>query len=278
MTKFYIDRIQALAKTSSPWEGTDTKENYRFSTPLGKNLYSQTDITYAHNECGFRCDDFGQVSELPILFLGCSNTFGVGVKLEETWTYLLHSKIKEATKKNIPYWSLAHPGFGVDSNARSVYWFAKHFQKPAYVFSMFAPLTRREYSYESSDILCWVSGKLPNQITGKKRLTNLPFITTKVNEINQVFSDQAFSLHQARQSLELLDAVTSRSTVLTTQWNTEGEFEPEVNLIKEFFPFITCPAVYDTKYPRGRDTIHIGPTPHQMVAEAMWNRIKSDFE
>ena len=73
--------------------------------------------TYKFNSHSFRCDEFIEQSDLPILFLGCSNTFGIGLELENTWPYVLLNEIKNYTGKKIPLWNLAIPGSSIDEQA-----------------------------------------------------------------------------------------------------------------------------------------------------------------
>lgn len=113
--------IMIRANKSIEWLAPDTLENYKSISSKFTNLYSQHDIEYKFNSHGFRCDEFDLPSELPIVFLGCSFTEGIGVRQNETWSHLLLEKIKQKTNKNIPYWNLSLASTGIDTQARNLY-------------------------------------------------------------------------------------------------------------------------------------------------------------
>ena len=114
------------------WYSSDTKENYK-SIIIGEPNYTQDEITYEFTSDDYRCDEFADISEFPILFMGCSMTEGVGLPANELWSYHLHKKIVALTNKYIPYWSIAKSGTGVDYSARCFYEHSMHL-KPKYAF------------------------------------------------------------------------------------------------------------------------------------------------
>lgn len=83
------------AGRSFQWFATDQES--RFNPEGG---YTAQDITYKFNQHGYRCDE---LTHSPVVFIGCSYTFGVGLKQEETWASLI------ARKLQIPYINLAFP-------------------------------------------------------------------------------------------------------------------------------------------------------------------------
>jgi hypothetical protein len=72
---------------SSKWIFSDDEETY---LKIGNRKYGIDDITYHINENGFRIpqENYND-KENTISCFGCSQTFGIGVKWEETWPYLL---------------------------------------------------------------------------------------------------------------------------------------------------------------------------------------------
>lgn len=74
------------------WLGTDSMTRYQDNL---KNRYDDLKrfgwidkkVSYKFNSLGFRCDDFD--GSPCAMFLGCSNTIGVGIPLEETWAQLV---------------------------------------------------------------------------------------------------------------------------------------------------------------------------------------------
>jgi len=88
------------------WEDPDTRGilyKYNWADKNGK----PTPVHYDLNEFGFRCKNFSEKD--GILFLGCSLTFGVGVRREDTWTQIV------ADYFGLENWNLGMPGRGLDS-------------------------------------------------------------------------------------------------------------------------------------------------------------------
>lgn len=118
------------------WASTDDKDSFEylcnnsFETlksskdsrieSLNKNVFTKTieyylnnPIDYKLNEYQFRSDSFSK-KESGNVFLGCSDTFGVGQHLEHTWPYIL-------TKIRFPFhkiYNLGVPGSGSDTAFR----------------------------------------------------------------------------------------------------------------------------------------------------------------
>ena len=92
-------------------KSTDAKEIYT------RKYFEENPLTYKINKDGFRNSDgspFVKGSEVNI-FLGCSDTFGVGMHFEDTWSYKLN-KHHEGE-----YWNLGIPGTGVETQFRMLY-------------------------------------------------------------------------------------------------------------------------------------------------------------
>ena len=76
---------------------------------------SMVEIDYFINKQGFRHDGnhIDYMSEQGgVIYLGDSHTMGVGMHLEETWTYLAHYCCPKT--QNLRYLNMGSPGYGVD--------------------------------------------------------------------------------------------------------------------------------------------------------------------
>jgi hypothetical protein len=105
------------------WFPTDNKENFEQHIKnedekgLLKKLGWYSDdgnhkkIKYKFNEQGFRAKNFDQIDRKCILFAGCSQTFGIGVNLEQTFS----SIVSEYFNKECV--NLGIPGKGIDVHA-----------------------------------------------------------------------------------------------------------------------------------------------------------------
>ncbi len=123
-----------VKSTTQQYYPSDTKEAQKASGNIAWD-----DIEYRFNDEGFRCDtnmnDFkGDVN----MFLGCSNTLGIGVNLEDTWCWHVNYR-HSGTMCNI--------GQGGGS-AETCYRLLQHWIKiiePNKVFMLSPPATRREF-------------------------------------------------------------------------------------------------------------------------------------
>lgn len=111
------------------WASTDSEEAFTsiLDNPkdvrrnrLSKKLLNDTvdyylsnPIEYSLNEYRFRTDSFSLNID-GNLFLGCSDTFGVGHHLEHTWPYIL----TQLRFPNYKIYNLGIPGSGSDTNFR----------------------------------------------------------------------------------------------------------------------------------------------------------------
>ncbi len=133
---FFID---AIKKNSTgfwnPWDGTGEEDvivgedytTYRFNTAdnrtrlithlqdeYGRQKLKQynwlvddkpVEIEYKVNRNGFRCNNF--TNDPGIVFVGCSNTYGTGMHLQDIWPSLVSSYF------NCESWNLGTPGMGL---------------------------------------------------------------------------------------------------------------------------------------------------------------------
>lgn len=117
------------------------------SDTVEAETYSK-DITYRFNDNGFRCDynmSNGLKSMNVNLFLGCSNTLGIGVNLEETWCYHINASFTGTR-------TMLNMGQGGGS-AETCYRLAQHWIpiiKPRAVYMLSPPATRREFWLDST--------------------------------------------------------------------------------------------------------------------------------
>jgi hypothetical protein len=117
---------------------TNLKNN---KSKLEKYGWVDTKIKYEVNSYGFRSNDFNENE--GIIFLGCSQTFGTGLSVEDTFPFLLSQKLK------LECWNLSIPGSGLDTCYRiAKYWIPKLNAKN--VFLICTQPSRREVFVESN--------------------------------------------------------------------------------------------------------------------------------
>jgi len=87
-------KIHEYAGKTFAWCGSDTEQRFdgNMADPknrkrLENNGWARDSISYTFNKDGFRSEEFNYEPDNSVLFLGCSLTIGIGMRLEDTWTY-----------------------------------------------------------------------------------------------------------------------------------------------------------------------------------------------
>ena len=185
ISKYIADR----AGMTHQWCPSDTVENYKVMQKNGVPNYSVDDFSYKFNSHGFRCDEFTEHSDLPILFMGCSLTEGIGLPIQDVWPMHILSRIRSMPKyKNckIPFWSIALGGTGTDVAAREL---VNHIDrlKPKYIFYHLSSRYRREIKFGTESFRWWAP--------------NFDHDMPKGADINKLFVDEYYASHQTYRSL-----------------------------------------------------------------------------
>jgi hypothetical protein len=108
-----------FANMELDWFSSDTLEKYKMNFLKKYDLLEKNEwidynkFTYKFNSQGFRCEEFA--INPNIMFLGCSNTFGEGLPLENSWTYIV------AKELNLEPINLSISGGSPDSSFRICY-------------------------------------------------------------------------------------------------------------------------------------------------------------
>jgi hypothetical protein len=88
---WYFNEFESKVIKTEYWYGTDTPQNYLLE---GNKKYGFGDVTYHINKYGYRVNPTNNdKNENIIACFGCSNTFGVGLPLNQTWSYLIEKKL-----------------------------------------------------------------------------------------------------------------------------------------------------------------------------------------
>lgn len=109
-------------------DGKEDLQNNLKSQPLDW-YYRDREIIYAHNTLGHRSTYLKDLNfDDYILFAGCSNTYGLGLELEQTYAY------KVAKKLQIDYYNLSLPSSGLDVLSYNLLTWLTRFPKPKHLF------------------------------------------------------------------------------------------------------------------------------------------------
>ena len=119
------------------------KNSKKYLNDETTKYYQKNPIEYFFNNCGFRTpDDFNDKDEGNV-FLGDSNTFGIGHHLENTWSCKLN---KELDGK---FWNLSQGGSGIQAAYRLLGGF-KDMLKIKNIYHLALPHPRFEFIYEGN--------------------------------------------------------------------------------------------------------------------------------
>lgn len=93
----FISNYSKFSGMELEWLPSDTKSLFesnikdRFDD-LEKFGWLSKRISYKFNSQGFRCEEF--TDKGTAMFLGCSNTMGIGIPFDETWAYIVAKNLK----------------------------------------------------------------------------------------------------------------------------------------------------------------------------------------
>lgn len=124
---------RSLKEMSPNFDFMDTEK--KLNKTLNKLWDDKYNVTYKHNSYGYRCNEF---KNQEIVFLGCSNTYGMGLEINHTWPYLLSEKL------GIDYINLGKGGDSAQAQVIKAFQFFKEFYNPKYIFALL-PIFRAEF-------------------------------------------------------------------------------------------------------------------------------------
>ena len=276
---FYQDR----KNTTTVWNPGDTEENYKPLNLNGPN-YTVDDFSYTFNSDGFRCDEFSEVSDFPVVFTGCSYTEGIGLPLHEMWTtHLINRLKKELPGARIPTWNMGLGGSGIDYTARVFVEFAP-ILKPKYMFYLLGSIHRREFAYGDTLVQTW----FPNA-------TNMFKPSMVFNMLGRLFSDEHYAMYRTHVSLLLMQQTAKLSNtkvfVFDMMHGQEDELKKDALFANfeniEYFKLRHVPYDFPDKIVlppemshlrnspwMARDNSHPGAVWQYAISEQIWDLVK----
>ena len=289
MIEFFPNPNNAIIESldfvgSKLWYSCDQPENYKKIKSGNINLYKPNDFDYIFNSDGFRCDEFNLESDIPIVFVGCSQTEGVGLPVTETWAYKLITKIREHTKKNILFWNLAKSGGSIDQIARQLFWFCKK-HNVKHVFGSFPGIYRREFGFENKE-------KKIESLRNYGEWWEWDEWQDKYGEDRdelrrQVFCEKSFAEYQTFRSMMIIDSIQQYKnfTLDVLFWGEDQYYNKELksfekfNLFQKYFKNINFidNNINPELYGYARDFVHPGPEYHNKIVELYWKCVKHYF-
>ena len=242
----------AVEKFHGKWMTADTEENYKKVIRTTEVPYGPNDIEYKYNNYGFRCDDFDSWEKFPyrILYAGCSMTEGIGLPLDDIWPKLMHKRMCEEYNIEMPYWTIASGGTGLDQMVRYLY-NLKDLIRPQIILCYLPGKERRELWYEER-WGTWVFDK------HQKRKYNFDQYDTKV------FTDERYVEYQTEKNLAMLEMILKELNCLFLFSSSMDDFKITDYLNSSYF--VQRPHNPE-QYDISRDGIHAGPVTNKIMAE-----------
>lgn len=121
------------------WLSTDSEENYH---RRGNKAFSLEGVGYEFNALGYRGPDFHcRPEEAAVMFVGDSNTMGVGMPWESLWTTQVTRRLEERWGRPVRQCNLGWLGTGSDYTAMMVHQ-AVDVIRPEAVFVLWSFMSR----------------------------------------------------------------------------------------------------------------------------------------
>jgi hypothetical protein len=125
-----------------------------FPSELLRGVDDDYSVTYTWNTLGFRCDEFKKEHDKKhILFMGCSETVGIGGNLDEAWAHILYKKLSEI-EESTGYFNIAVSGSGPLEQIIRYRKYEKEYGKPDEIYMMI-PDSYRGYVSTASNNVQW---------------------------------------------------------------------------------------------------------------------------
>jgi hypothetical protein len=243
-----------LSKDISGIENIDAK---MFSPSITPDLKVNLD--------GFRSDDFRvEHSGKHFLFAGCSNTFGVGLQKEETWSSRFLSMLSDSGEKLSGYFNVSIPGNSVFESVSSVMKYCNKYSTPDAIFIQLSNVSRFYAINPLKDTL----------------VTSNISIGNKINEMQGLNSILRIHAYQYLLFLELF-CKSNGIKLFILSWPPNGYFESKPELDNFYVPNINEMSNFITDYIEShpedpyslnaRDGLHPGNAHQEYWAKVAYN-------
>ena len=218
---------------------------------------------YETNGHGYRCQEFKPLPDggKNVVVLGCSHTFGVGLRQEDIWC----TKLSKLTRsKNLRFWNLGQPGASPDKVVRILYGSEKVLF-PKIIIVCWPNISRRERleSYPISLTSDNIFLKTENNLTDKNNFLKCVFQVEKFANYNHAIVFHCF----AEEVIETPNVNILNETSLRHCWPEWDHHKlPNAKRVKIDKPSLAL------------DGIHYGPEHHDTFARKFYNKFKSKLK
>lgn len=174
--------------------GADSKNHFEehLTTQPADWEYRTKQVTYKRNSLGHRCAELYDLDNEFILFTGCSLTEGVGVALEDTFTFKLSHQL------GIDYYNIGLAGSGADLLAENLsMWFTNIKKIPKLVVIQWPAPNRHYQKFENglTPIGAWIAVRNGIVSDTVKKATKYDFVNEEVIKNFVTASDAGYFKH-----------------------------------------------------------------------------------
>jgi hypothetical protein len=259
--------------------------------PEFRTLYGEKDISYKLNRHNFRCPEFDDLDITKPIFAvgGCSMTFGTGLPIEDTWSYIIYERLKKEFPST-QYVNLAMGGTSLDFSTRILSAFGDKKRYFDCYVNLQPEISRREFSMNGQIIIPFM------HIINDER-----FHDPDVNYALKMYAhtmgiDEANNRYNFNKNVLLLDLMSSYFDfpMLLDSWALVDKTGLSVKDVAEqpFKKYFVCSdstffdrpvgssnlvnGVQEHLY-KGRDGIHPGRFHHQRYADGIYDIVRTRF-
>jgi hypothetical protein len=244
----------------------DSYENY---IENGNKSYTENAVVYEQNENYFRISSEHKKNKIDeektIACFGCSCTYGIGLPWEETWPYILNSRLGED-------WSVMNYGVvgaSMDKIARLIHNYTlKH--KPKAICCWFPEIARMEL-FDSFGITDYIWDD------------DLHYTKPLYFEYKKI-ANHNYQINSFIKNYVFIKNICDLNGIDFYWWSWDGEILELQNQFdfQKFFNYENF--IYDIKLnayllnalPRARDGLHYGKIPCQILANSFYQKIKNN--
>lgn len=207
--------LKSYGNSPLPFHSDDSPE-------INSSIVEDERISYVSNSFGHRSDEFQRLDKekTNILFAGCSQTFGVGLPIEETWPALVYKWMKENNKDLDlgPYQAISFTGGSIEKIVQNIFKYCHLFGNPNIIYFL-APDIDRQTGY---GLLDYTDAEKNNDVyfIDHVNVRNVPKEELGSIKISQIMSAEATILRSIY-CLRMLE-IFCISNNIELIWNTWG--------------------------------------------------------
>lgn len=154
----------SLLKLRNATNNTSDGDSFHKTKDIRNNItYAYGDFTYQHNSHGFRSPEFEDTTDLKLVVMGCSFTYGTGLPIQDTWGEILGRTIEKRYGRKVKVFNIALGGLSADSSIQHLGWLTETLGFKPDLVAFLVPSMIRYPFIETEDTFVRVTQLLPNQ-------------------------------------------------------------------------------------------------------------------